>query len=102
MTSDRPDHLLHLDYIDAEGYASWSLTCEHDHGGRWRVVLQDGSPDPNFDESECWLDSWWSAVGSEILDRIDGPITVLPIPVEPKEWDYDNGGTIGRYEGGSS
>ena len=91
------DHLLHIDGIQEEGYPHWRLSCKHAAGGRWRVVLQDGTPDPNFDNDECWLLSWWEHLGSELLDRFDGPIT-LPIPVEPKNWDYDNGGTIGPIE----
>lgn len=90
------DHLLHLDRIGAEGYAEWSMACNHEPGGRWRVTLPDGTPDPNFDEAECWFESWWSALGAELLDDIEGPIT-LPLAVRPSpDWNYDDGGAIVR------
>lgn len=89
------DHLLHLARIGEEGYAEFQFTCEHAMGAaKWRYRNPDGSYDGNS-STECWLKSWWDAVGSEILDAIEGPITQFPIPIKPSDdWDYDNGGTI--------
>lgn len=89
------DHLLHLDSIEAEGYVRWRLSCEHppsDGDGPWCYRNPDGTPYDN--SGECWFESWWSALGQELLGPIDGPIT-LPLPVKPSDdWAYDDGGTI--------
>ncbi len=83
------DHLLHADWIEQEGYVHWRFTCEHGPDNRrWWTDGVEGS--------ECWFFSWWDAVGSELLDNIDGPIT-FPIAVKPSDdWAYEDGGTIVR------
>ena len=86
------DHLVHVDAIH-DGYVQWRFECCHVPGGQWRVTLPDGELDPNFDECDCWLMSWWDAMGSELL-YADAPITSFPIAVEPHEWSYDDGGTL--------
>lgn len=89
------DHLLRLARIECEGFPVWSMTCEHSPDDeRWWCREPDGSPVLPPGPDGCWFESWWDAVGSELLDDIAGPIT-LPLPVKPSpEWTYDDGGTI--------
>lgn len=63
----------------------WDLTCDHEPGGRWLSIDEDGSPWSD----DCWLMSWWEDAGTELLSEDfsirwpAGPV----IPVEPKQWD---------------
>jgi hypothetical protein len=84
------DHLLYLDGIDGPS-VYWQMTCEHDAGDPlWATCDRDGY----IIDDACWLWSWWDEVGIDLV-RIDGPITVLPVPVRPSDgWDYDNGGSL--------
>jgi hypothetical protein len=86
------DHLLHIINVN-EGFPLWKLTCEHDlDDKRWWFTYPNG--EPVQPPHGCYLADWWDAIGSEMFDS-DGPITELPVPVEPNDdWDYDNGGTI--------
>jgi hypothetical protein len=88
------DHHLHLVGFSYQS-PDWRLTCDHEPGGRWRCTNQDGTPSPNHDESECWLESWWSELGIELMADVEMQGGRLPIPVRPSsDWDYENGGTL--------
>ena len=93
-------HLLHLDGIEPEGYAMWRLTCEHapDDDG-WHPMVETspvGVVGTVLErEPECWLMTWWDAIGQELLGEFKGPIATFPIAVVPDgTWTFDDGGSI--------
>jgi hypothetical protein len=89
-----PEHVLHIERVD-EGYVEWCFECVHPEGvDRWRYKNPDGSIVESSSPEECWFESWWSALGQELI-MIDQPITSYPVAVRPSDdWDYDNGGTV--------
>lgn len=95
------DHLLHISNVEQEGYVWWDMSCEHaPTDERWGYRQPDGTlvTPENPMADGCWLMSWWSELGREMLGQIDGPV-MTPIPVRPADdWDYDNGGEIVKDE----
>lgn len=91
----RADHLLHIDGIEEEGYPEWRFTCEHSPDDRrWWCTNPDGSFVEPAGVDGCWFESWWGAIGSELIGRVKGPVT-FPLPVRPSDgWDYEEGGSI--------
>jgi hypothetical protein len=87
-----PAHLLYLDSVDDWG-AGWKLTCEHDTSPQWHQTTSEGVTRVS---EQCWLQSWWSEVGPELLklDFAKDAQPEFPLAVKPSDdWDAD-GGTI--------
>ena len=92
-------HYLHINSISEGGNINWRWECRHAADDpKWVVRMEDNTIDPNC-LGECYLESWWSAVGEELINDHGHPITTLPIPVEPDdEWTYADGGGLDIVE----
>jgi hypothetical protein len=89
------EHLLHIVQTE-EGYPEWRFECVHaTDNDKWFCRFHNGDPTSDPPEADgCWFESWWSGVGSELIDIKPFP-GVLPIPVKPSaQWAYEEGGTI--------
>ena len=90
------DHLLRITGIDS-GWTGFQLDCTHGDDIRFHhyPVVEGG---PRIQRAECWLQTWWSELGAELIVIPDDPDGCLsfPLPVKPSDdWDFD-GGTLVR------
>ena len=92
------DHQLRLTAVE-EGWTGWELDCTHGDSLRFHYYpnVEGG---PGVRQSQCWLQSWWSELGAELLNLTATPALratlTFPLPVKPSDdWDFD-GGTIVR------
>jgi hypothetical protein len=86
------EHLLYLESADDWG-PSWWMECRHGPSPKWNQYTYEGVV--HVDE-QCWLQSWWENLGSELLKlkfAKDAQPT-FPLAVRPSDdWD-ENGGTL--------
>lgn len=93
LKADGKAHAIHLTRVD-EGMPAWAFNCLHDDADEKWATRDEAGNIVNWQPGECWLESWWSECGGELLD-IHGDLHTFPLAVKPgADWEYDNGGVL--------